>query len=648
MANEGICPGCGRPLPPDGLKGLCPECLMKAGFGTGAAPSPGEPTGHAAFTPPSLAEVGRLFPQLEVVELLGQGGMGAVYKARQPALDRWVALKVLSPQTAAKADFSERFNREARALARLNHPQIVAVHEFGQAGSLPYFIMEYVDGVTLRQLVQTRKLAPEQALAIVPQICEALQFAHDEGVVHRDIKPENILLDKKGRGKIADFGIAKIVEGDARGGPPITQDQQVIGTPHYMAPEQVEKPHLVDHRADIFSLGVVFYEMLTGELPLGKFTPPSGKVQVDVRLDEVVLKALEKEPDRRYQQASQVKTDVERITSAVATTNTRSLSVLTGWRVALGAIGVVALVALGLAILPFVHFREQGRQRAPQNNARAEAEPKGETPQQYETALVTRGALTMQILEAGRLKPSGGDPAQWQVDTDLPETSVVRIEVGQEVDCQADAFPGRVFRGKVSKIGDVPKSGSKPGIYSGVVQVTNPGLKFRDGMSVRLAFVLAHRANVLRIPVQALSFRLSGDLTGVTDSSHGLSPNELAMPDAAERALRTVWVMRENNEPEPARIRIGITDNAFTEVTSGLREGERVVIGKTVTGLETQSPRQGKHNRTGMITKIRFARSWRWLEGKRKCVWSLVKFPSSSSFEPVKAPMCSGASTWAS
>ena len=155
----------------------------------------------------------KLFPQLEIVELLGRGGMGAVYKARQPAIDRWVALKVLPPQSTARPGFTERFNREARALARLNHPNIVALYEFGQVGGMPYFVMEYVEGVTLRRLAQARRLEPREALRIVPQICEALQFAHDEGVVHRDIKPENILLDKKGRVKIADFGIAKIMGG---------------------------------------------------------------------------------------------------------------------------------------------------------------------------------------------------------------------------------------------------------------------------------------------------------------------------------------------------------------------------------------------------------------------------------------------------
>jgi len=563
---------------------------MKAGFGTGAGPAPDEPTGRAPFTPPSLTDLARLFPQLEAIELLGQGGMGAVYKARQPALDRWVALKVLGTQTAARADFSERFNREARALARLNHPHIVAVHEFGQVGGLPYFIMEYVDGMTLRQLVRTRKLAPEQALAIVPQICEALQFAHDEGVVHRDIKPENILLDKKGRVKIADFGIAKIVEGAVADRPPITQDQQFIGTPHYMAPEQVEKPHLVDHRADIYSLGVVFYEMLTGELPLGKFAPPSGKVHVDVRLDEVVLKALEKEPERRYQQASQVKTEVERITSTAPARETRSESVFTGWRVALAAIGVVALAALGLAILPFVHFPKQSQQRAPKSGALAEE--KERISQRYETALVTRGALTMQIVEAGRLTPSAADPAQWQVDADLPETSVVHIEMGQEVSCQADAFPGRSFKGRVTQIDDVPKPGSHPATYRAVVQVTNPGLKLRDGMSVRLSFILARRSDALKIPVQALGFRPSGVRTVPLDLAFGLSPGELAGADAAERAARTVWVFRGKNEPEPVPVRIGITDNACTEVTSGLQEGEPVVIGETADRSKTQPDSQ--------------------------------------------------------
>lgn len=312
MTNEKKCPHCGKPVPPTALGDLCPECMLKAGLaahteGPGAA---GE--GGTRFVPPPIGEIAGLFPQLEILRLIGQGGMGAVYKARQPALDRFVALKVLPPLAAGDPGFAERFNREARALARLNHPNIVAVHDFGKAGTLHYLVMEFVDGANLREVERLGELTPEQALTIVPQICEALQFAHNEGIVHRDIKPENLLVDKKGRVKITDFGIAKMV-GIGAGQQTLTGAKDVVGTPHYMAPEQIEKPLSVDHRADIYSLGVVFYEMLTGELPLGKFAPPSQKVHIDVRLDEVVLHALEKEPNRRYQQASQVKTAVETI-----------------------------------------------------------------------------------------------------------------------------------------------------------------------------------------------------------------------------------------------------------------------------------------------------------------------------------------------
>ncbi len=322
MNTEKSCPNCGKPLPPDAPLGLCPECLIKSGSPTVRADVPG-----AGFVPPTVEDIAKLFPQFEILSFIGKGGMGAVYKGRQPALDRFIALKVLPSAVANDPGFAERFNREARALARLNHPNIVTVYDFGEVaqpsgqspiGQMPpplhYLLMEFVDGTNLREIERAGTLSPEQALAIVPQICDALQFAHNEGIVHRDIKPENLLLDRKGRLKITDFGIAKIL-GLSPDKTSLTGAKDVMGTPHYMAPEQIEKPQTVDHRADIYSLGVVFYEMLTGELPLGKFAPPSKKVRVDVRLDEVVLHTLEKEPERRYQNASQVKTDVQNITT---------------------------------------------------------------------------------------------------------------------------------------------------------------------------------------------------------------------------------------------------------------------------------------------------------------------------------------------
>ncbi|HTA30171.1 MAG TPA: protein kinase [Candidatus Cybelea sp.] len=316
------CPQCGAEMPGGSMGRVCPRCaaaFLKA--------DPSEITGEPSasrrpFTPPRVAELAPLFPQLEILELIGQGGMGAVYKARQKELDRIVALKILPPGVGG-ADFAERFAREAKALARLNHPGIVTLYEFGRSDGLFFFLMEYVDGATLRQVLHGGRISPREALAIVPAICDALQYAHDQGIVHRDIKPENILLDRRGRTKVADFGLAKLMESggavsDVDSSAPAmasaaTQAGKVLGTPQYMAPEQVEHPASVDHRADIYALGVVFYQMLTGELPGKRVEAPSTKVQIDVRLDEVVLRALEKNPDRRYGQASQIKTAVETI-----------------------------------------------------------------------------------------------------------------------------------------------------------------------------------------------------------------------------------------------------------------------------------------------------------------------------------------------
>ncbi|MEI7946433.1 MAG: protein kinase [bacterium] len=321
------CSRCGKSAPRRDCMGLCPDCLLAAGLGSVADATAAGAAKH--FTPPEIADLAPLFPQLEIDGLLGCGGMGAVYKARQKNLDRSVALKILPPDIGRDPAFAQRFAREAKALAKLNHPNIVTLYEFGQAGELFYFLMEYVDGVNLRQLILEGRVASREALAIVPQICDALQYAHDQGIVHRDIKPENILLDRRGRVKVADFGLAKLVrltdqtdqsdrtdQSDLRA--EVSQPSLIMGTPAYMAPEQRDRPAEVDHRADIYSLGVVFYQMLTGELP-GKFLEaPSKKVTIDVRLDEVVLRALEQKPERRYQQVSEVRTSLEIINTAPA------------------------------------------------------------------------------------------------------------------------------------------------------------------------------------------------------------------------------------------------------------------------------------------------------------------------------------------
>lgn len=310
------CPRCGARL--ESADATCARCVLERALAAATPvreaserPSPPSSAARPARPPtPTPAELAPLFPELEIEGLLGEGGMGAVYRAKQRKLGRTVALKLLHADLSADPAFVARFLREASALARLAHPGIVSVHEYGEQGARCWLVMEYVDGTNLRALLREKKLEPRQALAIVRQLCDALQFAHDEGVVHRDIKPENVLVDRRGNVKLADFGLAKLV-----GAPEahLTQADQVMGTPHYMAPEQLERPRDVDHRADLYSLGVVFYEMLTGELPLGRFAPPSQRVEVDVRLDEIVLRALEHERERRYQHAVQVKTDVQRV-----------------------------------------------------------------------------------------------------------------------------------------------------------------------------------------------------------------------------------------------------------------------------------------------------------------------------------------------
>jgi serine/threonine protein kinase len=303
------CPQCGQPLAEASAEGLCARCLLSAAARPGVKTMTDAPGSGEALSPENLAP---LFPNLEILELIGRGGMGAVYKARQVALDRIVALKVLPSGLGADPQFAERFLREARALAKLNHPNIVTVHDFGESGGRYYLVMEFIDGANLRQMLRAGELQPKEAVAIVPKICEALQYAHDHGVVHRDIKPENVLLDRAGRVKIADFGLAKLLGKDAADFS-LTQTGMHLGTPRYMAPEQFDHPETVDHRADIYSLGVVFYEMLTGEVPMGRFDPPSAKVQVDVRLDEIVLRSLEKNIERRYQHVSEVKTELDRV-----------------------------------------------------------------------------------------------------------------------------------------------------------------------------------------------------------------------------------------------------------------------------------------------------------------------------------------------
>ncbi|MEM8680698.1 MAG: protein kinase, partial [Planctomycetota bacterium] len=306
QSQHRFCPSCGSPLP---STGECAACLLQLGI----SHAPEEAAPEAASLP-TLEELDHQFPQLELTRLIGRGGMGAIYHARQKTLDRDVALKLISKEVCSDPAFVERFEREAKALAKLSHPNIVTIFDFGRTeDGTAYLVMEYVDGINLREAISAGGIGSDEALEIVSTICKALAYAHSKGVVHRDIKPENILLGEDGSLKVADFGIAKIVDDSVRT-PTLTATRQVLGSLHYLAPEHLESPADVDHRVDLYALGVIFYELLTGQLPLGRFEPPSVvRGEVDGRLDAVVLKTLSRRPAERYQHAVELESAVDEL-----------------------------------------------------------------------------------------------------------------------------------------------------------------------------------------------------------------------------------------------------------------------------------------------------------------------------------------------
>jgi len=306
---------CDHCLSPLGVDRVCHRCALKLAVASPPGVSETQLAEQSAFssTLPSPEELASQFPHLEIKRLIGHGGMGAIYQARQTSLDRDVAVKIIHREISSNPAFIERFEREARALAKLSHPNIVTIFDFGRTtDGLAFLVMEYIDGINLRQAIDSMPIEPEEAIETVSKTCRALQYAHGKGVVHRDIKPENILLGEDGSVKIADFGIAKIAEPNVRS--QITRTRQVLGTPQYLAPEQIESPNEVDHRVDIFSLGVVFYELLTRQLPLGHFDPPSAiDSRIDPRIDAIVLRTLSRKPSQRYQDAQHILDDLAQL-----------------------------------------------------------------------------------------------------------------------------------------------------------------------------------------------------------------------------------------------------------------------------------------------------------------------------------------------
>jgi len=259
---------------------------------------------------PTLRSGERFGTRYEIVSVLGRGGMGTVYRARDLELGEDVAIKTVRPELVSDETFRERFKDEIRLARRISHRNVVRTHDFGEAGGVWYLTMEYVEGITLRELLDTRgRLAPPVALAIGTQLAECLAVAHEVGVIHRDIKPQNLLLDPDGVLKVLDFGVARLAERSAG----LTEAGLIMGTPAYMSPEQITSDP-VDHRADLYAAGAVLYECLTGRPPIEAGTmvsliarvladepaPPSSLVpDVPAALDDVVLQLLAKRPQDR-------------------------------------------------------------------------------------------------------------------------------------------------------------------------------------------------------------------------------------------------------------------------------------------------------------------------------------------------------------
>ena len=400
------CAECGAEGITDRLKGLCPRCLFRD-------------TGEKA---PDPIQDGRFGP-LEIVATVGQGGMGTIYKARQPQLDRFVALKILSPALAADPEFRDRFVQEAQVLAKLVHPHIVSIFDFGVRDGFYYLVMEYVEGVNLRQVLDSQVHSTDELLKLVPSLCEALEYAHSQGVVHRDMKPENILVDRKGQVKITDFGIAKIANPSRK----ITQAGIVMGTPAYMAPEQTQALDAVDHRADLYSLGAIIYEILTGKVPAARFVRPSRIARTDPRMDVILERALARDPAARFEKAGQIRDQVTEILMTPPSPQRRpSLRVLLGILVFLG-------IAASLAV-----WWNRPHPQAPVVATQEKSDPPILTRADPNLLLSVLEAIEPNILEYAK-RDLPADQKIWVVDWKLGMTSPERLTTVLEAVVQRGA-----------------------------------------------------------------------------------------------------------------------------------------------------------------------------------------------------------------
>lgn len=267
-------------------------------------PNPTDYPDQPTFVPPTVEELGAMMPSYQIEFLIASGGMGAVYKGRQIDLDREVAIKILPPEAGNDTESLNRFRSEARAMAKLNHPNIVSIYDFGVSSDQCYFVMEYVEGHNVHELIVDGAMTPVLAQNVLAQVCDALGYAHGKGIIHGDIKPSNIVVDTDGVVKLLDFGLARLMEQDQSDA---DAEWVPMGTPEYAAPELYERGSVADPRTDIYALGVVFYEMLMRTVPQGSFDLPSTAMEIDGRVDDIIVRCLRSEPAHRFQNAGEIR-----------------------------------------------------------------------------------------------------------------------------------------------------------------------------------------------------------------------------------------------------------------------------------------------------------------------------------------------------
>ncbi|HEU4389879.1 MAG TPA: WD40 repeat domain-containing serine/threonine-protein kinase [Blastocatellia bacterium] len=373
MTEPGYCTQCNSELPDDAPSGLCPKCLLELAFSA-------DSESLASVTLPNTPLLSGLkvhyFGDYELLEEIARGGMGLVYKARQMSLNRIVALKMMRPGLLASEPEVQRFRVEAEAAASLQHPRIVAIHEVGEYEGLCYFSMDYVEGKSLAEIVRDQPLPARRAASYVKTIAETVDFAHQKGVLHRDLKPANVIIDSSDQPRITDFGLARRIDGDSR----LTETGAVLGTPSYMPPEQAAgRRESLGPVSDVYSLGAMLYELLTGRPPFQAETPLDTIMMVtraepvaprilndklDRDIETICLKCLEKEPRKRYRSARELADDLGRFLDHKPIKARRVAAFNRTWRWCrrnpwpASATAAVAVLAI-LAALTAVSFRER-------------------------------------------------------------------------------------------------------------------------------------------------------------------------------------------------------------------------------------------------------------------------------------------------